>query len=467
MDGVTGNPVSSGTGAPPARPASRRAILGWVLFDPACQPFFSLITTFIFAPYFASAVVSDPARGQELWGFATGAAGLVVALASPVLGAIADAAGRRKPWIACCGVALVVGCATLWVAPPGDESKVPLILASFALATIGAECAITFNNAMMPGLVPKERLGRLSGAGWAAGYVGGLIALGLVLAFFATNADTGLTLLGYPPAFGLDAASREGDRITGPLCALWFIIFVTPMFLFTPDRPRGLPLKVAVRGGLKEIGALLKRLKGQRNLARFLIANMVYTDGLAGLFALGGIYAAGTLGWGSVQIGIFGILILVAGIGGALAGGWLDDRIGGRRVVLISLALLFLASLGILSLDRDAVLFGLVPTAPGHGLFGSLPEKIYLALGLMIGLVAGPLQAASRTTLARLAPPAHLGEYFGLFALSGRVTSFAAPTLIALVTGLAASQKAGVAVLLGFFLLGGILLAGVREPKAG
>ncbi len=450
--------------APPERPAPRRAVVGWVLFDPACQPFFSLVTTFIFAPYFASAVVSDPARGQELWGFATGLAGLIIALASPLLGAIADAAGRRKPWIAACGVALVAGCATLWIAVPGDESRVPLILGAFVLATVGAECAITFNNAMMPGLVPPERLGRLSGIGWAAGYGGGLIALGLVLAFCATSPTTGLTLLGHPPAFGLDAAAREGDRIVGPLCALWFLMLVTPMFLFTPDRPRGLPLGMAIRGGLRDLRALLRRLKGQPNLARFLIANMIYSDGLVGLFSLGGIYAAGTLGWGSVQIGIFGILILVAGIAGALAGGWLDDRIGGRRVVLIALACLFLAALGILSLGRDSLLFGLIRTAPGSGLFGTLPEQVYLGLGLLIGLVAGPLQAASRTVLARLAPPEHLGEFFGLFALSGRLTSFAATTAVAVVTGLMASQRAGVAVLLAFFAVGGVILAGVREP---
>ncbi|WP_332118897.1 MFS transporter [Azorhizobium caulinodans] len=449
----------------PVRPASRLAVTGWVLFDPACQPFFSLVTTFIFAPYFASAVMSDPARGQEAWGFATGLAGFIIALASPILGAVADAGGRRKPWIAICGLMLAAGSAALWFAAPGDESRVPFILLAFVLATVGAECAITFNNAMMPGLVPPDRLGRLSGLGWAAGYVGGLIALALVLVFFATSPDTGLTLAGRPPALGLDAAAREGDRITGPLCALWFLVLVTPMFLFTPDRPRGLPLAAAVRGGLKDLRTLFSRLKGQPNLARFLIANMIYTDGMVGLFSLGGIYAAGTFGWGSVQIGTFGILILVTGIFGALLGGWLDDRIGGRRVVLLSLGALFLAAFGILSLSKDALFFGLVPTAPGSGLFGTVPEKFYLGLGLLIGLVAGPLQAASRTVLARLAPPEHLGEYFGLFALSGRLTSFAAPTLVALVTGLAASQKAGISVLLAFFALGGVLLAGVRETS--
>ena len=149
-------------------PAPRRALLGWILFDPACQPYFTLITTFIFAPYFASAVAPTPADGQALWGFATGAAGLVIALSSPVLGAVADAAGRRKPWILAFGLMMMAGAATLWYAAPGNEARIPLVLAAFAIGTIGVEFATVFNNAMMPTLAPPERLGRLSGMGWAA-----------------------------------------------------------------------------------------------------------------------------------------------------------------------------------------------------------------------------------------------------------------------------------------------------------
>lgn len=449
----------------PASPVPRRAVLGWILFDPACQPYFTLITTFIFAPYFASTVAPTPAEGQALWGFATGAAGLVIALCSPVLGAVADAAGRRKPFILAFGLMMMAGAALLWLAAPGDPARIPLVLTAFAVGTIGVEFATVFNNAIMPQLAPPERLGRLSGAGWAAGYFGGLVSLALMLAFFATSPDTGLTLLGRPPAFGLDAAAREGDRFSGPFTAVWFAVLVLPMFLFVPDPPAGLPLKAAFRAGLDGIRALLPRLKARPVLARFLLANMIYADGLVALFAFGGIYAAGTFGWGSVEIGIFGILLTITGTLGALAGGWLDDWMGARRVILGALLVLLFACVGLLSLERDAVLFGLVPTAPGTGLYGTVPEKAYVGLGLLIGLVAGPLQAASRTLLVRLAPAENMAECFGLFALSGKITSFAAPTSVAIMTAATDSQKAGVAVLVAFFALGAVLVAGVRDDR--
>ena len=236
---------------PPARTMTvvipRRAIVGWVLFDWAAQPFFTLIITFVYAPYFASAIAPDPVRGQALWGFATAAAGFTVALLSPVLGSIADASGRRKPWIAAFTVLVVVGSALLWLGKPGDASVIPIVLTAYAIGVVGVEFAGVFTNAMMPSLVPPERLGRLSGTGWAVGYVGGLIALILVLGFLAANPQTGKTLLGMPPLFGLDPVLREGDRAVGPLSAVWLVVFILPLFLFTPDRPAGLPL---ARGGV-------------------------------------------------------------------------------------------------------------------------------------------------------------------------------------------------------------------------
>lgn len=437
---------------------------GWILFDPACQPYFTLITTFIFAPYFASAVAPTPAEGQSLWGFATGAAGLVIAICSPILGAVADASGRRKPWIAAFGLMLMTGAALLWFAVPGDTARIPLVLAAFAIGTIGVEFATVFNNAIMPDLVPPERLGRLSGIGWAAGYFGGLVSLALMLCFFSTAPETGLTLIGLPPALGLDAATREGDRFSGPLTALWFAVLVLPMFLFVPDRAKGLAFRAAVAKGFGEIRGLVPKLKARPPLARFLLANMIYADGLVALFAFGGIYAAGTFGWGSIEIGIFGILLTITGTAGALAGGWLDDAFGPRVVILGALLALLFACVGLLSVDRGSILFGLVPTAPGTGLYGTLPEKVYVGFGLLIGAVAGPLQAASRTLLVRLAPPENIGECFGLFALSGKITSFAAPTTVAIVTALTQSQRAGVAVLVVFFGMGAVLVAGVRAP---
>jgi UMF1 family MFS transporter len=438
------------------------------MFDWSAQPFFTLVTTFIFAPFFASALAADPAQGQAWWGYATGAAGLCIALLSPLLGGVADMTGPRKPWIAVFGAMLVVGSGLLWFAVPGHASAVPIALAGFILATIGAEFATVFNNAMMTRLVPPSRIGRLSGTGWAVGYLGGLVSLLLMLGFLAASPETGRTLLGLAPAFGLDPALREGDRASGPLTALWFVVFVAPMFLFTPDMPKtGVKLRDAAARGFSQLKATLAEVRRWPSMARFLIANMIYQDGLVALFAFGAIYAAGQFGWSTIEVGIFGILLTVAGVFGALAGGRLDDRIGGKPVVLGSIFILIVTCVGILSLGKGHVLFVVetAPAMPGDGLFGTVPEKVYLGLGLLIGLVAGPMQAASRSLLARLSPPAKTGQFFGLFALSGKVTSFMGPTLVALATDVTNRQEAGLAVLVLFFSVGAALLWGVRAPE--
>jgi UMF1 family MFS transporter len=446
--------------------ASGPALTGWVLFDWAAQPFFTLVTTFVYAPYFAAALAPNPVAGQALWGYATALAGLALAVLSPALGSIADATGPKKPWIAASGLVLFAACAALWFAAPGAPYAIGLALAAFGVATIAAEVAAVFNNAMLPHLVPPERFGRLSGTGWAVGYLGGLVSLMLVLGFLAASPETGTTYLGLKPLFGLDPARREGDRIVGPLAAVWFLVFVLPLFLFTPDLPRnGRPLAKPVRAGLARLKSTLAEAPRDASLTRFLVANMVYQDGLVALFAFGGIYGAGVFGWGTLELGVFGILLTVTGTLGALVGGVLDDRLGARPVILGSLAVLVLVCLGILSLGRDHVLFA-VATAPPQldgGLYGSVPEKVFLALGLAIGAVAGPLQASSRSLLARLVPPSEAGRYFGLLTLSGKVTSFLAPLLVALVTDIAGTQAAGPAVLIAFFALGGFLLAHVRR----
>ena len=458
--------------APPASGADtsqkyppRSAVVSWIFFDWAAQPYFTLITTFVFAPYFASFVAPDPATGQALWGFATAAAGLMIALMSPILGAIADASGRRKPWIAGFGLLLVIGSSLMWFGKPGDPSIIPMLLLTYAIASVGVEFATVFNNAMMPTLVPPDKIGRLSGTGWATGYVGGILSLILVLGFLAANPQTGRTLFGFMPLFGLDPATHAGDRITGPLTALWFILFTLPMFLLTPDYPAKRPVRAALREGLTELKQTLRELPKQKSLATFLLANMIYTDGLVSLFAFGGIYAAGTFGWHTIQIGTFGIVAAIAGVFGAWLGGRLDDRLGPKRVIAGSMLILLLALAAILLVDQDSILFVRVaPPVPGGPLFSGAAERAYLLLGCLIGGAGGPLQAASRTMLIRLAPQDRIGQCFGLFALTGKVTSFIGPLLIGVVTAVTASQKAGMALLVLFFIAGLVLLSRVKAP---
>ena len=442
----------------------RSAVIGWIFFDWAAQPYFTLITTFVFAPYFATHVAADPESGQSLWGFATAAAGLMIAVMSPVLGAIADASGRRKPWIAAFGALLVTGSCLMWFGKPGDLSVIPSLLLAYGIATIGVEFATVFNNAMMPTLVPPDKIGRLSGTGWATGYVGGILSLILVLGFLAASPETGRTLFGFAPLFGLDPVTHQGDRITGPLTGIWFVIFVLPMFVLTPDYPAKRRISEALRGGLIDLRQTLRELPKRKSLAAFLLANMIYTDGLVSLFAFGGIYAAGTFGWHTIQIGSFGIILAIAGTFGAWLGGRLDDSLGPKRVIAGSMLVLLASIIAILLVGKDSVFFVKVaPPAQGGGLFSSAAERAYLVLGCLIGMAGGPLQAASRTLLIRLAPKDRIAQYFGLFALTGKVTSFVGPLLIGVVTALTESQKAGMAVLVLFFVAGLMLLARVRE----
>jgi MFS transporter, UMF1 family len=458
-------PTASGADIPRKYPP-RAAVVSWIFFDWAAQPYFTLITTFVFAPYFAGFVAPDPATGQALWGFATAAAGLMIAVMSPILGAIADASGRRKPWIAGFGLLLVIGSSLMWFGKPGDPSIIPTLLLCYAIASVGVEFATVFNNAMMPTLVPPERIGRLSGTGWATGYVGGILSLILVLGFLAANPQTGRTLFGFMPLFGLDPVTHAGDRITGPLTGLWFILFTLPMFLLTPDYPAKMPVRAALREGLTELKQTLRELPKQKSLATFLFANMIYTDGLVSLFAFGGIYAAGTFGWHTIQIGTFGIVAAIAGVFGAWLGGRLDDRLGPKRVIAGSMLVLLLALAAILLVDKDSILFVKVaPPVPGGPLFSGAAERAYLVLGCLIGGAGGPLQAASRTLLIRLAPQDRIAQCFGLFALTGKVTSFVGPLLIGVVTAVTASQKAGMALLVVFFIVGLALLSRVREKS--
>lgn len=429
---------------------------GWAMFDWSNQPIFTLISTFIFAPYFAATVVGDPVEGQSLWGYAQSIAGLMIALLSPILGAIADQTGPRKPWIAAFQVICIVAAAALWFAVPNAPTSTLLItmLAVIAL-TIGAECSIVFNNAMLPTLVPNERMGRLSGNAWALGYLGGLVTLGIILAGFS-----------FPerPLFGLDKATHEHARIVGPFTAVWIVLFVLPLFLFTPDVPRRTrDHDEAVRKGLAALLATLRELRHYRNIGIFLLGRMASYDGLNALFAFGGIYAASTFGWGTIQIGTFGLILAVAGTFGAWLGGKLDDKVGPKKVVMGSLLILLVALAVILLIDRDAILFVKVaPPVAGGKLFGAPAEQAYLCVGMLLGFAAGPLQAASRTLLIRLAPVDRITQHFGLFALTGKMTSFVGMLMVATVTALTMNQKAGMGVLIAFFIAGLVLLSRVR-----
>lgn len=435
--------------------ASKLGQFSWALFDWANQPFFTVVTTFIFAPYFANVMIGSAVAGQAGWAFTQTASGVIVAVLSPFLGAMADAGGRRKPYVFFFQMLLALGCCALWWAYPARPDLAGPIGWAIVLATVGAEMSIVFNNAQLPNIVRPERIGRLSGFGWGLGYVGGLIALAAVLGAQAALAPD---------------PTHVVERATGPGSAIWLIVFVLPMFLFTSDLAPGrhMPLLACARQSGLALLSTVRQLGHYRNVLLFLIAFMLYNDGLAAIIAFGGVYASATFGWPTMTLGIFGILLTVFAIPGAFLGGWLDDRIGSKRTIQIATTGVIIAAVGIVGVTPDHVLYVLpVKTLdPARGLFGSAQEQVFMAFALLLGICLGPMGAASRTMIGRLAPENMSGEFYGLFALSGRATAWMAPLAIGIVTVATQSTRLGIGCVVIFLLAGFLLLSFVRERQA-
>jgi len=417
-------------------PARTRDLVAWSLYDWANSAFPTVITTFVFAAYFTQAVAASPELGTAQWSRAQSAAALVVALLSPVLGAVADRGGRRKPWLLAFTLLCVGATALLWFVRPAP-AYVPRALVLVALATVGFELATVFYNAMLPDLAAKERVGRWSGWGWGVGYAGGLGCLVLVLVgFVQTDA----------PWFGVGAADAANVRATALLVAAWFALFALPLFLLVREKPGpAVPLSAAIGGGLRALAQTVREMRRHRAAALFLLAQMLYADGLVTLFAFGGIYAAGTFKMPLGEVIQFGILLNVTAGLGAACFAPLDDRIGPKRTILWALTGLLVCGGAVLLVES---------------------KTLFWIFGAFLGIFVGPAQAASRSMMARLAPAEMRAEFFGLLALSGKATAFLGPAVLGSATLYFNSQRAVMATILLFWLAGFALLLGVRGIRA-
>ena len=362
-----------------------------------------------------------------------------MAVLGPFFGAIADHGGRRKPWIGAFTVLCIAASALLWLARP-DAGFVMLALVLVGIGNFAFEMGMVFYNAMLPGLAPKGRMGRLSGWGWGLGYAGGLACLVVALVALV-EAEV--------PLFGLDKDEAEHLRATGPLVAVWMAVFAVPFFLWTPDRkgslsPGGVSALEAVRRGIRTLIETLRRVREYASIWRYLLARMIYTDGLNTLFAFGGIYAVGTFGMDFSELIVFGIAMNVtAGVGAAVFA-WIDDWVGPKRVIQISVAMLGVLGAALVVVESKAM---------------------FWAFALPLGVFVGPAQAASRSLMAHLAPAELRTEMFGLYALSGKATAFMGPALLAWMTVAFESQRAGMATILVFFAVGLALLTPVPDIR--
>lgn len=420
---------------PTSRTTGARAVWSWATYDFANSPFTTLVVTFVYATYFTQAVAPDPIAGTALWSRGVTVTALVVAVLSPLLGALADRGGYRKAFLLASTAVTVAGSVGLFYALPGEVTKALLWL---VVANVSFEMGMVFYNAFLPDVAPPGKIGRISGYGWALGYVGGLLALVVALVGFVQPAE---------PWFGFSREAGENIRATNLLVAAWFAVFSVPIFLWVREDKsritRGGAGKIVAEAG-RQLLETFKEVRRYRQLVRFLLARLLYNDGLVTVFAFGGIYAAGTFGFTTRDILIFGIVLNVTAGAGAFVLGFLDDKLGGRRTIALSLW-------GLVAATLIAIL------APNRAWFW--------VAGILVGIFSGPNQSASRSLMGRFVPPDKENEFFGFFAFSGKFTAFLGPLLLGVLTAQFGSQRAGMAIVLVLLVLGLALLGRVDEAE--
>ena len=442
----------------------KKRVRGWMMFDWATQPFFTLGLTFIFGPYFAVVAAeaflnngmdkdTAAASAQTIWSWGQAVSGIFVAIIGILAGAYADSTGQRMPWIWAASIVFVICTWLLWYMVP-DGSAMWSSLIIFSIAFVAAEFAAVFTNAILPSLGPRQEFGKISGNGMALGYIGGILSLFIMLFFFFD--DGGKTFIGLQPGFGfLDSESREGTRAVGPLISIWFIVFMVPFFMWVkegkaPNRQGGFSqsmteLKLSLQGMLK-----------RPSLFSFMGAQMFYRDALNGLYAFGGVYAALVLGWGLTQLGVFGI---IGGISAAVVtwiSGKYDRKLGPRPVIYFHIWVIIIVSLCIIGMSRTSFYGIALPEG------SNLPDVIFYICGAAIGGSGGGIYAASRSMMVRHTNKARPTEAFGLFALAGKATAFLAPLLIGLFTYWLNDARLGFSPVVGLFILGMLLLRWVN-----
>jgi MFS transporter, UMF1 family len=422
-------------------PVRRGPVIAWALWDWGSSAYNAVILTFVFSVYLTDAVGKDlpgPIDASAWLGYALGAAGLVIALAAPVIGQRADSAGRRKLSTTVWTVLTVASMAALFVVRD-DWTYLWIGLVLLGLGSIFYELASVSYNAMLVQVCTPANMGRVSGFGWSMGYFGGIV---LLLATY-----TGL-IAGDGDTRGFLGVSTEGGlniRVVALVAAAWYLAFALPLFVAVPEVPPS-PDRAA---GLGVVGSYRKLITDLRALYRtspqtvfFLGASALFRDGLNAIFTFGAVLAVSVYGIGVGDVLIFGIAANLVSAAGALTGGRIEDRVGPKPVIVVSLV----------ALIADTVIL----------LFVSGPTMFWV-FGLILTLFVGPAQSSSRTFMARLAPGGHEGQMFGLYATTGRAVSFIAPTLFGLFTSIFGAPRAGIVGILLVLVAGLVALRPVRN----
>jgi UMF1 family MFS transporter len=455
------------------RAASRLGQLSWAVFEWARNPYVLLVTIFLFAPYFSNTVVGDHVKGQALWGFIAAAGGIMVGLMAPFLGAIADAGGRRKPWIGFWVVILAAGSLLMWFAKPHATGwDLFFVGAVVACSNVAFEFSAVFHNSLLPTITQPRNVAGLSGLGLALTNVAGVILLSIMLFCFALPGKMHWSFLPAEPLFGISHAFHEPERLSGPASALWLLVFSIPLFLFTPDRPKGrVRLSAAAIAGVKSVIGTIGSLHSYRNVGTYLIARLFFNDGMTAVLTFGGIYASSTFNWGPPQMLIYGIELSIFAVLGGFLGGFLDNRFGSKTAIFISIGGTALAGLATLTMAPDRILWFVhydlhAPHIWSLPYFNTWPEVIFLGIVNFTAVLITAGYANSRTMLARIAPAEKMTEFFGLYSLSGTSTTFLATLFVGWLTAISHSQRIGLLGETAFLLTGLVLMIFVREERA-
>jgi UMF1 family MFS transporter len=448
----TGAVAAMGLDLQEGKVVPRKQVVSWALWDWATQPFNSVILTFVFtalylttdtflAPDLAAlpddSAVKDRAIAELTsgLGLASTVAGLAIALIAPVLGQRADAAGKRRFWLIVYTFALIAVTASLFFVE-GRPSFFQLGAWLVAVGTIFSELAAVNYNAMLVQVSTPSTVGRVSGLGWGLGYVGGIIALVIVVAAYTLD------------WFGLPQEDGLPFRLVAVGCAIWMLVFLIPFIRNVPEVPQDVRReRVNFLASYRVLwNDVVDLWRSSRPTFWFLLASAVYRDGLAAVFTFGAVIASTVFGFEFLEVVIFGIAAnLVAGVSTIIAGRY-DDRFGAKAVIVTALIGLVVSGLAVFLL-RDA---------------GTI---VFWIFGLALCLFVGPAQASSRALLARVSPAGREGAIFGLYATTGRAASFIAPGLWTLFIALAGSTAWGVLGIVIVLAVGLVLLLLVRLPK--
>ncbi|MEM9470149.1 MAG: MFS transporter [Pseudomonadota bacterium] len=414
-----------------------KSIVSWCLYDWANTAFGTVIITFIFSVYFTREIAETETQGSAQWSFAIAASGLGIAILAPLLGAITDHIGQKKKWIFIFSMICIAATTFLWLAVPGMSALgIIFILSLVAVANLGLELAQVFYNATLKDIALPKMVGRMSGWAWGVGYLGGLTALVCVLLLFIGLGDM-------KPLLTLGTDNFENIRISAPFIALWFFVFMLPFFLFVPETKKSsLSWKEALVKGVNEIKDTIKNFRHHKNLLTFIISSAIYRDGLITLFAIGGVYAAAQFGMNFTEILIFAIGLNVTAAIGAISFAFMDDFVGSKKTIIVSLLGLIIVGCIVLVLED---------------------KNIFILFSLLLGIFIGPAQAASRTMVTKICPDDMLTQGYGFYAFSGKSISFLGPFLYGVATTIFQTQQAGMVTIILFWLIGLMLLYHVKE----